>query len=478
MTILGRAPDDSRPSQDGAAGDAVLASLAQAEVQYNEARTAWERQTHEIQSALERQSTERNKLTQALRAANASILDLNNRLTNSHLMLDEATQQAEQQRQRAQRQQERADTLATSLKTINRSMFSGDLYSLILRACLNLTGGTRGLYITMRGAERKVQVRAVQGVDGYHTAPPSAFIAALCTKVVDEKETLVCNENDDIEDLPAPRDEGERFRNFIAAPVVLLKNFDGIMIVADRAEGEFDDDDVETLLSVGDHAGVAVQNMQLQRDLQSAYLATVSMLADAVEAKDSYTQGHCEMVSRYARLTAERLALSDYTRSVVCYAALLHDVGKIGVSDGLLNKPGLLTPEERELVRSHVRVGHTLLSHVAPLDEVANVVLHHHEWWNGTGYPDALAGEEIPLPSRIICVVDAYCAMTTRRSYKDAFSVERARDELQRYAGTQFDPQVVEAFLAIIDLPEAQDQDDDENAECGLLPAFTHLYGL
>jgi HD-GYP domain-containing protein (c-di-GMP phosphodiesterase class II) len=115
---------------------------------------------------------------------------------------------------------------------------------------------------------------------------------------------------------------------------------------------------------------------------------------------------------------------------------------------------------------------------VRALDEVADVVLHHHEWWNGTGYPDGLAGEEIPLASRIICVVDAYCAMITRRSYKEAYSDERARSELTRYAGTQFDPEVVQAFLDILDTPAAQDQDDDEDAECGLLPAFAHLYEI
>ncbi|CAA9306117.1 MAG: hypothetical protein AVDCRST_MAG93-4920, partial [uncultured Chloroflexia bacterium] len=387
-------------------------------------------------------------------------------------------QRSDLQRQQTLRQTERANTLAAILKDIHRSVFSGDLYSMILRTCLTLTGGARGMYVTMRGEQRIVRVRAAVNVDGYPQTPPSEYIKALCAKVVDENQTLVCNEADDLSALPAPRDAAERFRNCIVAPVVLLKNFDGIMIVADRAEGEFDEDDVETLVSVGDQAGIAVENMQLQRELQNAYLSTVSMLADAVEAKDSYTQGHCEMVSRYARLTAEQLRLSDYHRSVVCYAALLHDVGKIGVSDGVLNKPGLLSAEERELVRSHVRVGHTLISHVAVLDVVANVVLHHHEWWDGSGYPDGLAGEAIPLASRIICVVDAYCAMITRRSYKEAFSPERARAELRHFAGRQFDPQVVEAFLQIIDLPEAQDQDDDEDAECGLLPAFTHLYAL
>jgi HD-GYP domain-containing protein (c-di-GMP phosphodiesterase class II) len=172
------------------------------------------------------------------------------------------------------------------------------------------------------------------------------------------------------------------------------------------------------------------------------------------------------------------MALSDHDRAVVCYAALLHDVGKIGVSDGVLNKPGPLLPEERELMRAHVRVGHDLLASVPALQPIAGVVLHHHERWDGGGYPDGLRGEEIPLASRIVAVVDAYCAMITRRSYKEAYDVDHARQELARCAGTQFDPRVVELFLAALDSPGAQDADGDFYAECGVLPAFAHVSEL
>jgi HD-GYP domain-containing protein (c-di-GMP phosphodiesterase class II) len=194
-----------------------------------------------------------------------------------------------------------------------------------------------------------------------------------------------------------------------------------------------------------------------------------------VEAKDPYTHGHCEMASRYARLVGERLGLPAYEQAVVCYSALLHDVGKIAVSDGVLNKPGPLLPEERELMRAHVRVGHDLLLAVPALGPVADIVLHHHEWYDGRGYPDGLRGEQIPMAARIVAAVDAYCAMVTRRSYKEAYTDAHARAELIQGAGTQFDPRVVEALLAVLDDPRGTDGDDDYDAECGLLPEFLTL---
>ncbi|MBD0319156.1 MAG: HD domain-containing protein, partial [Gemmatimonadetes bacterium] len=158
-----------------------------------------------------------------------------------------------------------------------------------------------------------------------------------------------------------------------------------------------------------------------------------------------------------------------------CYGALLHDVGKIGVSDGVLNKPGPLLPEEVELMRAHVRVGYDLLRNVPALREVADVVLRHHERYDGGGYPDGMRGDDIPMPSRIVAVVDAYCAMITRRSYKEAYPESHAREELRRCSGSQFDPKVVQAFLEVLETPESADQDDDNFSECGLLPGFEVL---
>lgn len=207
----------------------------------------------------------------------------------------------------------------------------------------------------------------------------------------------------------------------------------------------------DTPLSVGSD-----RRSELPDDERRAYVATIAILANAVQAKDPYTHEHCEQVSQYARVAAERLGLSEDDLRVTCYAALLHDVGKIGVSEGVLNKPGPLLPEERKLVEAHVRIGHDLLHGVPALREVAAAVLYHHERFDGGGYPEGLAGECIPMASRIVAVVDAYCAMIDARIYKKAYPPEIARAELIRCSGSQFDPQVVEAVLCAIDEVDAE----------------------
>ena len=459
MTTTHVKSDARRDHQPPLPEDPVLISLQNAEQQYIETRALREEQSKEIET-----------LTQKLARQESS----SKRLASQ---LEAATKHLADEKKRADREKARGKELTDCLRDVHRALFDGNIYSLILKACLTATGATRGLYITARGSADLLKIRAAVDIDGYPAAPPSTFVKALCAKALQEKDTVVCTK-DDLSDLPDPSKQSEQFQNCAVAPVVLMKNFDGIVIVADKVSGDFNEEDIEILLSVGDQASVAVENARLQRELQSAYLATVSMLADVVEAKDPYTQGHCEMVSRYARLTAEQLALADNEKSLVCYGALLHDVGKICVSDGVLNKPGPLLPEERELMRAHVRVGHDLLARVPALKTVADIVLHHHEWYDGSGYPEGLKGDDIPIAARVVCVVDAYCAMITKRSYKDAYSDQRARDELLRCSGTQFDAKVVEAFIRVLDMPDSADDDDDYDAECGVLPGFAHIRDL
>ena len=388
-----------------------------------------------------------------------------------HSVVTRLRNAAETEHKEAEKQRLRALHLQEVVENIHRGLFSGDTYALILETCLKLTGSTRGLYLTLGAALEPPQVRASIEIEN-NPDGISPFLTHLCKRAAQGGETIVFNHSGDADGLDTSAESGNDFRSFIAAPVVLLRGLSGVVVAADKANGDFEDDDVQTLIHIGSQASVAVENAELRQKLQNAYLATVSVLADAMEAKDPYTRGHCEMVSRFARLIAQRLELPARERSIVGYAALLHDIGKIGVSDGILNKPTALLPEERDLVRSHVRVGHDLIRHVPALSLVADAVLHHHEWFDGSGYPDGLRGDEIPIASRIVCVVDSYGAMITRRSYKEAYGEDYARSELLRCAGSQFDPGIVEAFSRILDDPLPEHMEEDGAGIMASLPDF------
>jgi putative nucleotidyltransferase with HDIG domain len=431
--------------------DPVLAALRVAEDLYLSERGGVDR----IQTAL---ADARYQLTVAERRLDetrAESQGLQSRLRETEGNLDAAHAQAAAERERARR-------LAEALRQVHRAVFGGSVYEHLLRACLSLTGATRGLYLTIRGRDENMRARAAVDIDNYPKAPPSEYIKALARHALDSQDTLVVNAGDYRPDLPKPEDPSEQFANLVVAPVALQNGLDGVVIVTDKTHGDFEEQDVQMLVAVGSQAAVAIENHQLRQELQGAYLTTITVLADAVEAKDAYTAGHCERVARYARAIGEVMGLSARDLSVVYCGGLLHDVGKIGVSDGLLNKPGLLLPEERELVHSHVRVGHDLVSKVTILKAAADAVLYHHEWFDGSGYPDGLRGDEIPLTARIVSVADSYSAMVDRRSYKEPLSPERARAELERCAGIQFDPQVVEAFCKVLDRGDLHQHEDED----------------
>jgi putative nucleotidyltransferase with HDIG domain len=175
---------------------------------------------------------------------------------------------------------------------------------------------------------------------------------------------------------------------------------------------------------------------------RQARLRAAENLIRIVDSKDTYTGEHSEAVAKLVEAMAQELGLDDETTQQLKLAGLLHDLGKIAIPDSLLRKPGCLQPDERRLVRAHVQFGHSLLEGLG-IEPVDSWVLHHHEHWDGSGYPDGLAGEDIPFGSRVILVADAFDAMTTDRTYRNASSVTEALAEVRRRAGTQFDPDVV-----------------------------------
>jgi diguanylate cyclase (GGDEF)-like protein/putative nucleotidyltransferase with HDIG domain len=181
--------------------------------------------------------------------------------------------------------------------------------------------------------------------------------------------------------------------------------------------------------------------------LPQAVLDTVTSLAFAIDAKDHYTQGHSQKVSAYAALIAEAMDMNEAEVEEIRLGAVLHDIGKVGIPEQILNKNGPLNPEEWETMKSHVRFGAKILDPLTPLARIREMVLHHHEFFDGSGYPDAVSGEQIPLGARIIAIADAYDTITSDRTYKKARNATDALAELERCANAQFDGAIVEVFV-------------------------------
>jgi HD-GYP domain-containing protein (c-di-GMP phosphodiesterase class II) len=181
-------------------------------------------------------------------------------------------------------------------------------------------------------------------------------------------------------------------------------------------------------------------------ELRELFFGSVSALSQAIDAKDGFTRGHADRVSRIAGAIAREIGLSEREIEQIELAAMLHDIGKIGVEDRILMKPSRLDPEETLAMRRHSAYGASILSPSAALRPLVPLVLHHHESYDGSGYPEGLKGEDIPLGSRVIIVADAYEAMTSDRIYRKAMGHERAMEQLQKYKGIQFDPRMVRAI--------------------------------
>ena len=184
--------------------------------------------------------------------------------------------------------------------------------------------------------------------------------------------------------------------------------------------------------------------------LEQAYLDMVQTLRYTVEAKDSYTRGHSDRVSEYSVLIGEKLGLSAEQIKTLRIGGLFHDIGKIGIPDSILLKPAKLTDEEYSQIKNHPSIGAHILGSAAIFQDIIPIVKHHHERYDGNGYPSKLKGEEIPYLARIAAVADTFDAMTSRRSYRGPIDVEHVKEEIKRCEGTQFDPQIAEVFLEIL----------------------------
>jgi putative nucleotidyltransferase with HDIG domain len=238
-------------------------------------------------------------------------------------------------------------------------------------------------------------------------------------------------------------------RSLICAPMIAHNKTIGVLEVLNKLdESDFNDQDMHVVVSVATTAAMAIDNTRLHQTVLDAYKNTISTLAATIDAKDPYTLGHSHRVMKLTLMAGSSLSLPAEEMETLEYAGILHDIGKIVVDASILNKPATLESSERNIIREHPAIGANLIKKIPFLEKASNIVLHHHERYDGKGYPDGLKGEDIPLGARLIAVADAFDSMTTDRPYRPAYSIDYSISQLKDCSGTQFCPIAVEAFIS------------------------------
>ena len=245
--------------------------------------------------------------------------------------------------------------------------------------------------------------------------------------------------------------EGDDRDSSICVPLLANKQVVGVLNIRTKiGGGDFSQADLELASQLANIAAAAIENAALHDQLQSLFLSTVSALANSIDARDPYTKGHSERVTAYAVMIGEDLGLEADELERLQYAGLLHDIGKIRIRDHILHKPGRLTEPEFTEMKKHPEYGVEIMQPVEAFKMILPAMLHHHERFDGQGYPHGLAGEDIPLSARILCVADCFDAMTSDRPYRKGMPVDNAVAELVKNVETQFDPVLVEIFLNLL----------------------------
>jgi HD-GYP domain-containing protein (c-di-GMP phosphodiesterase class II) len=310
--------------------------------------------------------------------------------------------------------------------------------------------------------EKKLVVAAGSGLIDMDERMAAVLHSRLAEEINSGAEALLDSEVDS----PFKYDWHKGIRNIIAVPLCGKEKADshfshrikngswilGLMLAINRIDKpDFDSTDVKLFNSVASGCAVFIENGRLFKDLKELFIGSLKALTSSIDAKDKYTHGHSERVAFISRWIAEKIAerrpLEQEQIYRIYLAGLLHDIGKIGIDEAVLRKEGKLTEHEFDRVRSHPSIGASILGTIKQMRDIVPAVLSHHERVDGRGYPQGLSGEQIPLSAKIVGLADSFDAMTSKRTYRDALSIEQALEEISRCMGAQFDEEVAKVFL-------------------------------
>lgn len=270
-------------------------------------------------------------------------------------------------------------------------------------------------------------------------------------KAVEKKGPILSLEETTVESEYSDLLKGSEFSSFISVPLTYQGRIPAVLnLFKKKKNAGYNQSDIELISILSGQAAVAMENAKLFAELEKSHFESMKALAQAIEAKDLYTRGHCDRMVDYALAIADRLGLSAEEKRHLGYGAALHDIGKIGIHELILNKSGKLTDHEYEVMKAHPMMGAEIIKGVEFLGPVVPIIYYHQERYDGKGYPEGLIGDEIPVGARIIAILDTFDAMTSDRPYRKALPMEVAFAELRRCTGTQFDPKIVETLISII----------------------------
>jgi HD-GYP domain-containing protein (c-di-GMP phosphodiesterase class II) len=355
---------------------------------------------------------------------------------------------------------------STAVSTINLNK----ILSLVMESALKTTKASAGAVFLLGKDKKSLQVTYAEGlfpplteVPGYALTKEKFLLEKLKAESIKIGDTIIgliaqSGSGVLIEDALADSrvkqtiPEVLKIRTMIAVPLKIEREVFGVISLINKGEEEFfNRDDYNLLDTLANQMVVTINNARVYERMQRDYFNTIRALSQALEAKDEYTRGHTDRVTAYSLKIGKSLELSKDEMKQLEYAAVLHDIGKLGIEEQILGKPGKLTKKEFDVVKEHPVTGERIVKSLDFLGIAKTSIRHHHERYDGEGYPDSLKGEDIPLGARIIAIADTFDAMTSDRPYRRAFPPEEAIKELKKVKGKQLDPEVVEAFLAILE---------------------------
>jgi HD-GYP domain-containing protein (c-di-GMP phosphodiesterase class II) len=333
---------------------------------------------------------------------------------------------------------EQLNTLTELSALINSTLDTGEIRERAIVAAIRLLDAEAGSLILIDQDSgdkvKEVRLKKGEGIAGW---------------VAEKGEAIIIHDVQSDQRFFKTADKRSTFitRDMVCVPVKTKDKVIGVLEAINRKNGIFDEEDKEALTSLANQVAIAIENANLYQELKEVFYGTAQALAETIEKRDPYTGGHTKRVMNYSIAIGKAMGLSKKEIENLRLAAILHDVGKIGVRDNILLKEDRLDPEELEKMNMHPQYGSDILSHVKKLRDIIPGVRGHHERIDGKGYPDNLRDGDIPIIARIIAVADTFDAMTTDRPYRKAMSSEAAFEELRKNSGIQFDKDVVEAFI-------------------------------